>query len=167
MDVSKWNLDKIMQLPDWCFGTRYEVCVARYSPNGATTWDMSEVSLPNVFVLWEVGIYTAPIDYNVKDYRLALGNKVPNSTAKMDRCMSLVVGLGLAGAEPRVICAAPRYGQMVFHPRRAIQSQARRLILEMTATTGQDGRLQVICIVSSIPKEVPDWLFSAHPGLRL
>lgn len=158
MDIRHWGLDRIMQLPDWCFGRKFEVCVALLSAAGARTWDISEIALPEVCVLWEVSMTPSTAEFQIESYRLALGDILPTAAGEMDVMEPLIHGLGEQGPSPRDIYGLPRYAGWRFMTRKPIEAGGRRIVLEMKATDSQGGRLQVVCVFSSIPKEVPDWL---------
>ncbi|GAJ03313.1 unnamed protein product, partial [marine sediment metagenome] len=54
MDVSKWSIDRIMQLPDWCFGKRWWVGTYIGPAADEVNYFLIPESVPDVFVLWDV-----------------------------------------------------------------------------------------------------------------
>lgn len=158
MRINDWPMEKMMVLPDWCFGRQYAVCVTTRGGVGATVWDISELAFPDVGVIWQVSIFATYWTFAVDYCRLALGDQLPATTADMDRLEPLIHGLGAQGAEPREINLYVGVGPWVLPLRQPVQFQGKRLIVEARATAGKYAWTHVIVVVSSMPKEVPDWL---------
>ena len=165
MNIEKWNIKKIMQLPDWCFGQRWPVCVSNSTGLGVTKWDISEVAFPNVGVIWEVLLPTYYMTLADDWFRLALGQQVPKNTAMMDKLDPLIMGLGRQGAEPRKIGGFSYHSMSIRKMRKVMEFQGRKLVLETKSSADKVLYINVVVIVSSIPKEVPDWLFSGRAAI--
>ena len=158
MDIRNWGLDKVMQLPDWCFGRRWPIFCRVTAGEGSQLWDISELKLPDVCVVWEFGAWIARSSFEVDTFRLALGRFLPATAAQMDALEPLFNGLGAQGPGPRQI-DAHRSGQLrMENLRMPVQAQGKNLILEATEATDKSGTIQVYIVISSIPTEVPDWL---------
>lgn len=160
MDVSRWDIERLLRLPDWCFGRRYVVsCYVQAAP-GTTVWDMSEVSFPDVGVLWELQILpvyiTDPGDY----VRVALGGQVPADAATFMTLGPLVMGLGKEGAEPREIHFGMYSGSLFIRGPFLIRAQGQRMVVEGRATATKYCYCSVVAVVSPMPEEVPDWVVS-------
>ena len=166
MDISKWPIDKIMQLPDWCFGRRWVVFASRIANGAVTNWDMSELTFPNKGVIWQVNIHPVMCTYFTLYYRLALGFQLPTTTAQMDLLSPLLNGFGEQGAEPRKIRAYSNCGAFDLRMRNPMDFQGKRLILQVTGVAEKQALINVAVVVSSLPKEIPDWLSSGLAGLR-
>lgn len=167
MNIEKWDIDRVMQLPDWCFGTRYPVGVAVRSPVTNPGWDISEISLPEMAVLWEV-VFWSPKGYTeIDSIRIGLGMKLPTSTAQMDLTTELLKGCGRFATQKRSYLTFGAEVVNVNRIRLPIATGNRKLILELTPNSSKSNEVQVITIWSSFPKEVPDWLFLGQAGLRL
>lgn len=166
MDISKWPIDKVMQLPDWCFGRRWVVSAARIASGAVTNWDMSELTFPNRGVIWQVDMHPVLCGYFTCYYRLALGFQLPTTTGQMDLLSPLLNGLGDQGNEPRKIRAYSNCGQYNLQMRNPVDFQGKRLILEVTSVADKQILVNVGVVVSTIPKEIPDWLSSGLAGLR-
>ena len=156
MDIRDWPLDRIMQLPDCCFGRRWLVCAEKLISVAGPLWDIGEVALPDVCVLWNLSIDGYNIDTVVHHYRLALGDHLPAAAAEMDALEPLIMGLGVQGAEPRQIEVRPGYSSVNLPIRDLRQAQGRRLVLEVSAAALKAVSVRAIVTVSSIPKEVSD-----------
>ncbi|MBA7480460.1 hypothetical protein ES705_26888 [subsurface metagenome] len=160
MDIRNWGIGQIMQLPDCCFGRRFSVCCAAQSVDAAVVFDISEIAFPETFVLWEVVITNnmTGVVLLLASVRLALGDQIPLNVGTMDVLDPLVPGLGLQGREPRYIVGLG--SSNIFHMRNPICARGRRLVMMIESHVERDVHVQVVCEVSSIPTEVPDWLCS-------
>jgi len=162
MDIRDWPLDKIMQLPDCCFGRKFQVSCQCRAPDGVATWDISESTLPEVFVLW--GVYIIVVYSNESDnwIRIAYGDQLPTTEAMMDAYEPVLPGFGRTGAEPRRIYIYSNQGTTALKLRKPVAAAGRRLVLEAKPQAAKSMNLQVAIVVSSIPKEAPDWLISGQ-----
>ena len=160
MNIRNWPLDRIMQLPDSCFGRRFSVCAHVSTDDSTVAWDISEIAFPETFVLWEVAISQHYFGFTefFDSLRLALGDQLPTAAAMMNALEPLIPGFGAQGPEPRYFMALPDY--FAFHMRNPISAKGRRLVLEATPLPEVNIDVQVVCEVSSMPTEVPDWLCS-------
>lgn len=161
MNISQWPINKIMQLPDWCFGRRFCVSTNTRAYSGETSWDISEVALPEKAVLWQAVLHPSYIDSSSASCRVALGDVLPTTMAEMDALEPLLPGLGQQGAEPRLILVYNTSGALDLRLRMPISSAGRRLVVEATAIAEKSTFIMVVLTISSIPTEVPDWLVSA------
>lgn len=160
MDIRNWPLDRIMQLPDCCFGRKFLVCLSALSKNSVAAFDISEVGLPERCVLWELSFW---VDGNISGndwFRLALGDQLPTTAAQVDALEPLIFGLGRQGAEPKRLLIRREQSLIRFTLRMPIAAIGRRPVLHYFTTVSIDSFLYVVLLVSSIPKEVPDWLIS-------
>lgn len=153
-------VEEILRLPDWCFGAqRISSCYAEASA-GDYAWDISEMAFPDVGLLWEIGIVATYFSAKTCYVRLALGDSLPTSHEEFMTLGSLVHGLGKPGPEPREIPLYQYSGTVVMCLRDLVQPQSRRLVVEAYAPAGEFTQVHAWAVVSSFPKEVPDWLFS-------
>jgi len=163
-DVSKWPLDKIMQLPDWCFGQRWWVGTYIGTVAATVSYFFIEESVPDNFVLWDVLVavngHAAGTIAQVT-FRLCHETPVSGNIKTMRRLMT------------NMSCRTETYDihlppQSVTHlgPMRNIieagndQIGGAVKILTETATVEN----AVACLISGIPKEVPDWVVSGLAG---
>lgn len=160
MRIDNWGLGQMMQLPDHCFGRRFLISCSVEGGDAAAEWDISEVGFPERSVIWEVRIFSVLAGANVDSVRLALGDQLPTVTAEMDGLEPFIQGLGAQGPGPRAINVSLD-GRMEWDRLRfPIATAGRKLILEVTGVAGQTPRVSCGVVVSSVPKEVPEWLFS-------
>jgi len=160
MNIRDWPMDQIMQLPDNLFGRRFGVFVALETESGVTEWDISELSLPNRCVIWELVYSPIKSPAYLETFRLAWGDQLPTTTAEMDLLEPAFHGLGLQGAEPRTITVDIDVLVHLDRLRMPVETAGRRLVLEAAPAADKSGKIQVGIVVSSVPTEVPDWLIS-------
>jgi len=162
MRLDKWPMDKIMQLPDWCYGRRWQISLYANGVSGAEAWDITEQGLPEDCILWEWALSTTNAWGNSDRWRIALGDQLPTTTAMMDHNEPLIHGFGVQGGEPREIIG-PNYTPLAMRRlRQHIHSAGMRPILEVNPNGSGTRDLMVLMTFSSIPKEVPDWLISGQ-----
>jgi len=162
MRIDNWPMDKIMQLPDCCFGRRYCVSCTLVGVNDTTQWDISEIGLPEKFVIWDVNIFYSTSNDNDSMFRLAYGDQLPTTVAEMDRLKPVIHGLGVEGHEPRHVYIGYQRDTGNLNLRLPVASTGRRLVLEAHTVAEKVMAITVAIIVSSMPKEVPDWLISGQ-----
>ncbi len=158
MNISDWPLEKIMQLPDHCFGRRYAVSCTIDELGEANYFDISEISFPETFVLWEMSFISAGALNTIIPIRLAMGDQIPADTAAMSLLEPFIPGLGVQGREPRVMQLSPTSGSGIRMFRQPIHASGRRLILEVQGLSELQYLITVVAIISSIPKDIPDCL---------
>jgi len=159
MDISSWSIGQIMQLPDCLFGRRFPIACCAYGAQGALAWDIAEIAFPERFVLWNVSFVSNYIDYQSDYIRMAMGDQLPAAAGEMDLLEPLLPGLGADGMEPRQIYIARRPFDGMKGLRNPYQAAGRRFVLEVQPVAEQGARVMVVLIVSSMPREIPDWYF--------
>jgi len=160
MNLRNWSMDQILMLPDHCLSRRFSVFASSLVGPSATGWDISELALPDRAIIHEFVIWTAGTFGKFAEMRLALGDQLLTATAEMNRLEPLFSGLGVQGAEPRTLTVG---GNMAYHLNRLkmfVPAQGRRLVLEVTTSTGVDIHVTAGIVVSAVPTEVPDCLLS-------
>jgi len=160
MDIRGWPLDRIMQLPDWCFGQRWPVITSqRLDANTTMQW-ISEHSLPDVGVIWEVAITgaygTGPDLY----YQIAFGDHRPASGEEFQAFEQVFHGSYDSNLVPRQMFFGYGMGRRVTM-KKLMEPQGRRFAYRAHNEHATERMSLTICIVvSAIPKEAPDWLIS-------
>ena len=160
MDIRDWPLDKIMQLPDCCFGRRYIVSAFVYLTAGALGWAMSTFTLPDRGVVWQLVIATPRDAFELEYFRVALGMKLPAVVSEMNTLSPIFPGFGDVSYSPPRFYFYPTTLAGRWDIKFPIISMSQNLIIEAQAVAAKNLRLTVALIVSSIPTEVPDWLVS-------
>jgi len=160
MDISQWSLDKIMQLPDYCFGRRFPIMAVVHTGGIGIGWDISEIGFPEICVIWELHFSGRKPEGSTVLHRIALGDQLPTATAMMDGLEPLFPGFGAQGISPRVFLTK---GEDILELRRlkmVVRTSGRRLVLEAENTGAAASESRVIVVVSSIPKDIPSWFSS-------
>lgn len=158
MDISRWPLDKIMQLPDHCFGRKWWVGTYVGTTADAPNYFLIEESVPDIFILWDVLIATAghtagthtnvtfrlcaqaPTGANIKTFRRLLRNF--STRIQMYDLHLPPMGLVHVGPMRNVINAGnDRIGG------------AFKIVAETANCEGV-----VACLISGIPRDIPDYL---------
>ncbi|MBA7479329.1 hypothetical protein ES707_14763 [subsurface metagenome] len=162
MDIRNWPLDRIMQLPDCCFGRRYVISASALSSLGVLGYDISELALPERCVIWELAGWAGKENLDLAYFRIALGDQLPTTVAQMNALEPLIPGFGPQGPEPRRIDIYVNIGKLFNNIRMPLAAAGRRLVLEVASLPTKNCRFSVAVVVSSIPTEVPDWLCSGR-----
>lgn len=160
MSIAGWPMDRIMQLPDCCFGRRFPVACALDATEPGAVWDIAEVAFPERFVLWELSVWNTGELEGLEQWKLAMGDHLPAAQPEFDAMEPLIPGLGLQGAEPRIIRTAIGISWSLVNLKMPIAAMGRRMVIQVLMTPTGVTRLNVVAVVSSIPTEVPDWLIS-------
>jgi len=158
MDISKWVLDDVMRLPDYAFGERWPVSVHIQSGGAGTWFALSPAAMPDIMVVWELSIYFADGATYPDAVRVFLAEQLPASTPAALECEALVPGLGIPEAGPGTIEYA-WYGQFVHWPmKKIVRPGGRKLGACYFTGAPVNNRVMVVAVISSVPKEIPDWL---------
>lgn len=155
-------MDRIMQLPDCCFGRRFIVSCTIFCPAGSRRWTISEIAFPERAVIWEARCWAGFTNYYISSFRVALGDAVPTSVEEMDQLEALFQGFGRTGIGSRLMYPYVTSGPVFTNLRLPIETAGRRMVLEAKAITDNDVDFIFVVVVSSIPKEIPDWLCSGQ-----
>lgn len=162
MDIRNWPMSRVMQLPDWCFGRRWPVGVRAAIPGAGAVFDMSDVQLPDRFVIWEVVAIQRYAAGSSVEVTLATGLQVPANDAAFDELPLLFPQInsvtGRLGALDLVYLTSSIYVKVKV----PIVGQGSHIVGRFIRTVGTGIGIQVSVIISSIPREVPDWLISGQ-----
>ncbi len=166
MDIQKWPFDKIMQLPDWCFGMRWWVGTYVGTEAAGTTYFMIEESVPDVFVLWDVLISTtgstAATHTNVT-LRLCREEPTGANIKMFERLMR-----NMSARKQMYDIHLPPVALTHLGPMRNLIEAGNNRIggaLKLVAETATCENA-VACLISGIPREVPDWVVSGLAGVH-
>lgn len=166
MNIKSWTLDKIMALPDWCFGQRWWVGTYVGSNNDDIGYWTIEDHLPDTFVIWQM---------------LVNGSAWETGTG-----INMAVRLASAGEDTDGFWKSPRLFHQIAKETMAHEFFLTTLthFLLVNCRTVHESRGLRICgsfkilnqsgdsenmvafLISSIPKEVPDWVVSGLAGVR-
>lgn len=160
MDISRWGLSKILTLPDGMLGARFPVGLHVLTEAGQIGWDISEIALPEKGVIWEVVFWSKPTAASLDGVRFALGDQLPASNAAMMLLEPALPSVGANGQEPRLIHPTYLATHYIHGLKRPFEAKGRRLVMEVDPAGGQVADITAVFTISSIPREIPDCLFS-------
>jgi len=158
IDISRWPLGKIMQLPDHAFGTKFPIHTNTRGENGNYAWDISEVAMPDMIMIWflEQRWYYATSVYPI--LRIAWGDQMPTTHAEFMELETVFNGLGYPGPEPRARGGHFQGPGSYIPMRKPVEVNGRRLVQESYAEGEKKGWCETTLIVSHIPKAVGEWI---------
>lgn len=160
MDISKWSIDDVMKLPDYAFGERWPVSVNIRSGGAGSWFALSPAALPATMVVWELSIFFADGATDPDVVRIFLADVLPASTPAALACEALIPGLGIPEAGPGTIYYA-WYGDFVhWSMKKIVRANGRKLGLSYVSAAPGNFRVMVVAVISSVPKELPEWLVS-------
>lgn len=158
MDISRWSLDRIMQMPDWCFGRRWWVGTNLGTSLAEAVPFLVEESVPDVFVLWDVLVLSAAAEGQTRtDMTLRLCRQAP-TTANVRTFRRLLRGF----SEPTLYYEIQLPADIAIHlgpMRNLIEARNDKIggiYKRLGATTAQEA--QIAFLISGMPREVPDWV---------
>ncbi len=157
MDIRNWGIDKIMQLPDSMFGRRWPIMFADNIDTTVRSFYISEIALPEMFVIWEVfgwvpaigGVIPTPLNIF---FSFKLGDQLPTELT-YGAMEPLFRGVNNIIIGERAFL--PFSG--VLHLRQPVQSSGRRICFRAYNAMAGSMNFQTGIVISSVPTEVPDW----------
>lgn len=158
MDISRWDMNRIMQLPDFVFGPQQ--CISRYIGTSAavTSYFKMEQTLPHWFVVWSILVEaeknSAATHVNLS---LRLGDEVPTS-ANIKTFERLIRDKG--STAQFYDWHLPAVGlKHITGLRELVDGKGRHIIgaIKMPAETASVESI-VSVFITPIPQEAPDWL---------
>jgi len=162
MDIRNWPMNKIMQLPDCCFGRRWPIVFTGWNTVALYALYISEIGLPDKCILWELWLSALGTEpgWVLEDMSLtlSLGDKLPATLLEFRALENMF-------PEADEIEDTERLLRPNFHLtnlRKPYHSQGRRVVLKATSTRMIGTVWSVGLVFSSIPTEVPDWLCSGR-----
>lgn len=160
MRIDDWPMDRIMRLPDWCFGRRWFVGAYQGGTLGVIHLNMTEEELPDKFVVWgALFCCMSPSCLQALRCTIRLGSRIPVNVAEamgLDRVFK-----GVSSHTILYEFFAPQNGIMWVPAERVlIESAGRRIVIVTNGDQAIDYEATVGIQISALPKEVPDWLIS-------
>jgi len=156
MDVSGWTIAQRMELPDWCFPTRYLIgCYGWNNVAASINWEISNVTLPDPACIWDFGYVALVDDVSSCDFRVGLNDVVPTTVPEMNDVQDFVPNYGYNQAGPNAVRIMPGSKQAVnFHLRLGLVTGGKYLVIENHNLAGT-SRFQVYVLVSGLPTQLP------------
>ena len=159
MEIRNWPMDKIMQLPDCCFGRREMLQLAVDLASTASVYAINPAGLPDTMVIWEV-IAAAWANVVVTIHAgLALGDLLPTSDAEYNALELVFPNVISSDGDRGEFEVSSDSGFDVANVRFPVVVSGRRLIAKFTRHQGNATEGVITVVYSSLPNEVPDCLF--------
>ena len=163
MDISNWSWSQILQLPDHLFGRRFVVSNQIRRSAVCNYWGITKAALPEKCVLWEFTVAIWGVGTNVDRLRIHLGDFLPTTTAEMDLLDRMITDYYLdVFAQWDFSFQSPGILNL-SRIKLPIDAKGRRVILEVVVDEIADSSVQSLYVISSVPKEIPDW-YLTHQG---
>lgn len=158
MDISNWNMNQIMQLPDHVFGAQQ--CVGEYIGSNADEFVYFKISdsLPDWFVVWSILVEAekaAATTWVNLTLRLGDSDTVPDDIRALDRLFEYK-----SSPEQLYEFHLPAVGlKHITGLRHLVNGKGRHIVggLKMRSETGPVESM-VSVFITPIPQEAPDWL---------
>lgn len=166
MDIGNWPINKIMQLPDWCFGRRWFIGLRVSAGGTAAAYAISEERMPERCVVWGMLASTIPGTAGTTlRFTLRLSEVVPVAATLLTMPR---VFPGLCRPQSMYEFWKPPIGTLWVNIERHVIEQPGKCMVAAVAMVGGTGTWegQIAIQISSVPREVPDWLVSG-PGKNL
>ncbi len=158
MDISKWGLSQIMQLPDHLFGRRWPLIYSSTFPALVTSERLVNDPLPERIVLWEIRWYCEFLGNVVNYVKFALGDHVPANDAEFNAFERIFPGdLGNLVNEGAIEIDSEN--EFILPMRKPLVTSGRRFAIQAWSAWGLvPVKMTFTFLISSIPREIPDCL---------
>lgn len=158
MRIDNWPLDRIMRLPDWCFGRRWWVGAYMGSSTGVAYSAMCEEAFPDKFVVWSVMINSRqPTVSQALRITFRLADNLAAFNANPGGYDRLLKGVSSPLIVFEFFCA-PNCSTYVHDLRHIVESSGRRLCIHSNGDQENAYEVTAAVLISAMPKEIPDWL---------
>ncbi len=162
MDISKWPMERIMQLPVEAFGTRFAITFSKSIVGAEISHFFSELTLPNRCILHELSVGSATTSLNVAATSLevgfALGQKAVTTAEQFNALEQLIPGFDELALTIKIV-RPPMYLTRLKMP---INAQGRHLVCRIRNGTIFTTQAIVGLVFSAVPREIPDWMVSSE-----
>lgn len=162
MKIDNWPMDRVMRLPDWCFGRRWWIGEYMGSGTGVVYYRLGEEELPDKFILWGVLIACrAPSCLEALRLTIRLSDHTPANVADANTMERLLKGISIPTITYEFYPNANAV-TWIGCERQIIESSGRKLAMVSNGDQAIAYEMTVGVLISSMPKEVPDWLISGR-----
>ena len=158
MDIRDWPINRIMQLPDCCFGRRWPVGMSKLLVQAGAFFDITKAPLPDRFCVWGVnaiGKYTSGSDVQIT---LAMGDELPATDALFNDMPLLFPEIESLNGTRGAFDTCYISQRMIENIKVPVMGTGRRIVARFLRETASSLGVSCSVIISSIPNEVPDWL---------
>lgn len=158
MNIRKWASDRILQLPDSCFGRQWPLSIGMEQTSIGTYFDISEAALPEACVIWKFYMWTPVYALGQVLNSFALGDILPTTDAEFDALEPLFRDIGIIVAGRRTIRTFRSPSPLELSLRMPLAAMGRRLVGRFEWIAESFSNVYVNLVVSSIPTEIPEFL---------
>ena len=166
LDISKWPISRIMQLPDDCFGTKFPIIFSGSITSGPSKFFTSELSLPDRSVLHSVEVMNISNTPGTVGGRIFLSLALSTNTVVTDAQFAaldnLLPGIDEIQAGARAF-RCPISCRMMRIP---VPAQGRKVVARVRFIPAQEVTFVICLVFSSIPAEIPDF-YAGFPEDKL
>lgn len=160
MDIRNWPMDRIMQLPDGCFGRRWPVIAGGVTEGFTDRYYIVETGVPDRGVVWEIIITSQAAAINTVLFELAWGDQAPADAAAWTALQKMFPCQGIQdGADRGIACCGPGPWHLT-KLRLPSPASGLRPVLRLDGAATAEILVCATLVISSIPNEVPDCLLS-------
>jgi hypothetical protein len=160
MDIRTWPLDQVMSLPDCVFGQRWFVGCFLTRTGTDDVYAISEENLPDICVVWGMLVtFHSSVNTDTGWIGLRMSDILPTTTDEFMGCERIFRGLSSPQTTIDVVISKQDHIEMT-NVRKLIRPQGRRLVVRVATSTSAMIIVNASILVSSIPREIPDWWVS-------
>ncbi|MBA7479190.1 hypothetical protein ES707_14622 [subsurface metagenome] len=158
MNTSRWSIDKIMQLPDWCFGRRWWIGEYLGSTNGTVDYRLGKENLPDYFVVWGILIACrSSACLEAMRVTVRLGTVLPAAPGDVNRLDRIYKGISIPSITYEFYPDSNGV-KWIDAGRIVHESKGRRLVIMANGDQVIQYEMTVGMLISAVPREVPNWL---------
>jgi len=162
MNIDNWPLDRIMRLPDWCFGRRWWTGTYTGTTNGGSEFWICEENLPDKFVVWGVMFsFRTPNGTNMMRVSIRLGDRLPANLDEFRTKERVFKNVSVPNIVYEFYVPSNDI-RWIPAERQLIESAGRRMVMLTNGDGVNTHEGTVALLISAMPKEVPDWLISGR-----
>ena len=160
MDIRDWPMDRIMALPDYCFGRRWTIGLGVEGTVVETIYNISDAALPDIFVLWEFSAIVPAAFTALVQIEIRLGDQLPLVAADFEAMELLLPGVENSAGLRSAYTIIGTTDRAIRGLRIPVKAQGRRIVVAFNGLWAGDWAAEIDLVISSVPKEIPDWLCS-------
>ncbi len=160
MDVRNWPLDRIMQLPDHCFGRRWVIACGGLTDADTDVFTIVRTGVPDKCVIWEI-LVSAMSGLTVQiAVEFAWADQLVTTLAEWTRLQKMFPCQGVQDDGNFYFWTGGVGGLCLRRLRLTSPAAGLRPSVRLAGASGDGFNLTTLFVVSSLPTEVPDCLLS-------
>lgn len=161
MDISSWNPNQVMQLPDWCFGPRWWVGEYMGHTGGEVYYRSGEEVLPYRFVLWGIMVSARSVNcLEALRLTIRIAGSAAASVAEAKAMDRLLKDISIADILYELYVNQNGV-TWIGCERQLVEPNGKRLSLVSNGDQSIAYEMTVGILISAVPTLVPDWLVKA------